>query len=156
MFTDISQKLIDFFQNDENLDGIIKTVSYGSPEMIPTTAQPALLLNCLGMEKTPIGGTEINLKLDFRLYGLTSEMSDNYTATTKAQDLLWLYDDGQQEDLGIMPCLLSKRNSVMLTDKFQRPWVLVDISAPRFYSENSGKNYLGAVEIDFTLQTLLS
>ena len=156
MFSDISQKLITFFQADENLQGLIKTVSYGTPEMIPTTSQPALLLNCLGMEKTPIGGTQLNLKLDFRLYGLTSEMSDNYTATTKAQNLLWLYDDQTEEDLGLMPCLLSKRNSVMLTDKFNRPWVLVDISAPRFYAENTGKNYLGAVEIDFTIQTLLS
>ena len=150
MFSSLANKLIEFFSQ---LKPGVKTILYGTPEMVPTTAQPALLINAIGVDSVPTGSQGIPVSVAFKLYGITSAMADNYTATVSAQDFLWRYADN--DDLGLYPLLLANRNKIIFSDDLGRDWVLFRISSPKIYAENTGKNYLGATEIDITLQTIL-
>lgn len=151
MFGTLATALKQFFERE--LGNSVKSVMYGTPELLPTTAQPALLINAVGLSSVPSGSQGIPVEVTFRLYGLTSQMSDNFTATVASQNFLWQYSDN--DDNGLYPVLLANRNKVLFVDKQDRKWILYRLSAPKFYSENVGKNYLGAVEIDITLQTIL-
>lgn len=151
MFSTLATALKDFFQRE--LGNSVKSVMYGTPELLPTTAQPALLINAVGLSSVPSGSQGIPIEVTFRIYGLTSQMSDNFSATVASQNFLWQYSDN--DDLGLFPVLLANRNKILFADTQGRKWVLFRVSAPKFYSENVGKNYLGAVEIDITLQTIL-
>ena len=151
MFSTLATELKDFFQRE--LGNSVKSVMYGTPELLPTTAQPALLINAIGLSSVPSGSQGIPIEVTFRLYGLTSQMSDNFTATVEAQNFLWRYTNN--DDNGLYPVLLAHRNKVLFTDIQGRKWILFRVSAPKFYAENVGKNYLGAIEIDITLQTIL-
>lgn len=131
----------------------VKTVIYGSPDMIPTTAQPAVVYNAQSVGRVPTGATQGVINVTYSLAGVTSVMADSASAAAAAQELLWGYDSGK--DVGIYPALLTKRNKILLHDALDRAWVLSDVGSADFQGYDTGRNVLGVVSLSITIQTLI-
>lgn len=151
MLSDLSDRLGAFLRRE--LGEQFKSVIYGAPEMIPTTAQPALLYNAETVERIPVGATGGTITITYTLSALSSQMADCETAAQAAQSLLWSYDRGR--DVGLLPALIRRRNNIVFVDSMDRPWVLSSIGQASFDGMAVGRNYLGVCNMEITIQTSL-
>lgn len=152
MFSAVSEALISKLTEALYPCGV-RSVIYGTPELIPVTAQPAALFCATDASAIPVGAVDVPITLSFKLYILTTLLADNYTATCAAQDLYWRYPrTAEEEEGGVALALLDLNNSV-LTDRLGREWIMTFLGAARFSGLQSGKNYTGEIDIDFNIKT---
>lgn len=151
MLSDLAARLKAFFRR--LYGGSVKTVIYGSPDLIPTTAQPAIIFNAQTVGRVPTGATKGVISITYAMSCVTSYMADCSAAAAAAQSFLWSYDAGR--DAGVYPQLLAKRNSIIITDAMRRGWVLTDVGAASFRGYDTGRNYLGVADLTITIQTII-
>lgn len=152
MLSDLADRLKAFFHR--LYGGSVKTIIYGSPDLIPTTAQPAIIFNAQTVGRVPTGATKGVISITYAMSCVTSCMADCSAAAAAAQSFLWSYDAGK--DAGVYPKLLTKRNSIIITDAMRRGWVLTDVGAASFRGYDTGRNYLGVADLTITIQTIIN
>ena len=153
MLSDLADRLKAFFRR--LYGGSVKTVIYGSPDLIPTTAQPAIIFNAQTVGRVPTGATKGVISITYAVSCVTSCMADCSTAAAEAQSFLWSYDRAGK-DAGVYPQLLAKRNSIIITDRMRRGWVLADVGAASFRGYDTGRNYLGVADLTITIQSIIN
>lgn len=151
MLSDLADRLKAFFRR--LYGGSVKTVIYGSPDLIPTTAQPAIIFNAQTVGRVPTGATKGVISITYAVSCVTSYMADCSAAAAAAQSFLWAYDAGR--DAGVYPKLLTRRNSIIIADAMRRGWVLTDVGAASFRGYDAGRNYLGVADLTITIQTII-
>lgn len=138
----------------EKLGDQVKMVTYGTPEMIPVACQPCILLATDAAQHIPAGCTQIPIILTVKLYAMTTQLSDNYSAVCAAQDLWWHYTDDSDHE-GIMPALIETAGGVMFTDRAGLDWMLHSVGDTTFRGLEQGKNYTGLITMDIKLVTYI-
>ena len=151
MLSDLADRLKAFFRR--LYGGSVKSVIYGAPDLIPTTAQPAIIFNAQTVGRVPTGATKGVISVTYAMSCVTSYMADCSAAAAAAQSFLWSYDAGR--DAGVYPQLLAKRNSIIIADAMRRGWVLSDVGAVSFRGYDTGRNYLGVADLTITIQTII-